>query len=326
MATALTALLGGSAAASAAAPPPAPSPDLIGNRLVDAPVVRRADPRALSYIVDHLKPGTTIERRIKVSNKSSQRRFFELYAAEAKIKNNRFEFSPGRTPNELSGWVSVNPATLSLKPGDKALARVKVTIPRSASTGERYAVIWAQNKDTTDSTHNVGVVSRVGIRMYLDVGEGGEPPSAFRIQALLAHRTKAGIPIVTARVRNTGGRALDLKGKLDLADGPGGLRAGPFYVEPGTTLLPGKVGTVSTNLDPKLPDGPWKATLKLESGMVREQVSATLKFPPNGSTWTADLGDITKPATWYAGGAALLAAAGAGAFAMKRRKAARSRE
>ncbi|MCX5096419.1 hypothetical protein OOK36_48315 [Streptomyces sp. NBC_00365] len=105
---------------------------------------------------------------------------------------------------------------------------------------------------------NVGVISRVGIRTYLDVGKGGEPPSAFRIQALLAYRTKAGIPVVTARVRNTGERALDLKGKLDLADGPGGLRAGPFYVEPGTTLLPGKVGTVSTDLDPKLPDARGK--------------------------------------------------------------------
>ncbi|MFE7777948.1 hypothetical protein ACFU5O_29415 [Streptomyces sp. NPDC057445] len=102
-------------------------------------------------------------------------------------------------------------------------------------------------------------------------------------------------------------------------------RAGPFYIRPGTTLLPGAAGTVSADLNPRLPDGPWKATLKLESGRVKQQTSATLTFPPNGSTWTTDLGSITGPATWCVGGGALLAATGVGAFILKRRRTARSK-
>ncbi|MFI2458218.1 peptidase [Streptomyces sp. NPDC019539] len=317
--TALTALLGGPATAHAV-----DSPDtdqgLIGVRLVDAPVVRRADPRALSYIVDHLPPGTTIERRVEVSNKSSQRREFELYSAEAKIKDNHFVFSPGHTANELTTWVTTAPARLTLEPGEKARAVVKAAIPRAAAKGERYAVFWAQTSAPVDRTHNVAAVSRVGIRMYLSVGPGGEPPSSFRISEFSVHRTEAGAPVVTAKVRNTGGRALDLKGKVDLSGGPGGLRAGPFYVRPGTTLLPGAVGTVAADLDPRLPDGPWAGKLSLESGTVKQHVSGTITFPPKGATWLAGLGTSPHASTGYLGGAVLTGIACLAALRTRRRR------
>ena len=93
--TVLAALLGLAAAllvpvhASAAATParPADGQGNIGIQLLEAPVNRRDDPRAHLYIVDHVKPGTTIERRVKVSNDTGERRQFELYPASAEIKN-----------------------------------------------------------------------------------------------------------------------------------------------------------------------------------------------------------------------------------------------
>lgn len=314
----LTALLGG-AGTSHAAETPDTSRELIGVRLVDAPVVRRADPRALSYIVDHLPPGTTIERRIEVSNKSSKRRVFDLYAAEARIKDNSFAFTPGQARNDLAAWTSVTPAKATLEPGEKTKAVVKVVIPRTAPKGERYAVLWAQSSMPTDSTHNVRVVRRVGIRLYLSVGTGGEPPSSFRIDSVRVRRTDAGVPVVMADVRNTGGRAVDLKGKTNLSGGPGGLRAGPFFFKPGITLLPGAGGTVSASLDPRLPDGPWKATISLESGTVRNQLSATITFPPKGSTWFAELGGSVGAGSVYVGGAVLTLIAGLTTLVIRRR-------
>lgn len=270
--------------------------------------------------MDHLPPGTTIERRVEVANKSSRRRSFELYAGGAKIDDNRFVFSPERTANELATWVSATPAKLTLEPGEKSRAVVRTVIPRAAPKGERYAVLWAQSSTPADSTHNVAVVSRVGIRLYLSVGVGGEPVSSFRISEFRVHRNDDGVPLVMAKVRNTGGRALDLKGKVDLSAGPGGLRAGPFYVRPGTTLLPGAVGTVVADLDPRLPDGPWTGRLSLESGTVKHQVSGRITFPPKGATWLAGLVDSPGAGTWYVGGALLTGVACLTVLGARRRR------
>lgn len=129
------------------------------------------------------------------------------------------------------------------------------------------------------------MINRVGIRLYLDVGPGGDPPSDFGIEQLTPGRTEGGLPVVRATVRNTGERALDLSGRLWLSDGPGGLHAGPFQVRTGTTLAPGDSAAVLVHLDPRLPDGPWRVRLTLESGRVRHTVTGTLTFPRRAGAW-----------------------------------------
>jgi hypothetical protein len=129
------------------------------------------------------------------------------------------------------------------------------------------------------------MVNRVGIRVYLDIGPGGDPPSDFRIAQLTPGRTEDGMPVVKATVNNTGERALDLGGRMWLSDGPGGLNAGPFPAQVGTTLAPGDSAPVMVMLDNRLPDGPWKVKLMLESGRVHHTVTGTLAFPGKPATW-----------------------------------------
>jgi hypothetical protein len=298
----------------------------IGFRLLEAPVVRRDDPRALKYIVDHLKPGTTIERRFEVANKSDTRREVKLYAAAAKIAKNRFVFADGRTPNELSGWTTVRPGVMVLDPWKKAEAKVTIRVPREAAPGERYAVVWAQNETPPDARHNIGSIMRVGTRVYLDISDSGEYAD-FRITKLVARRDKDGRPSVVAHVHNTGRRALDLQGKLRLLDGPGGLDAPKRPVTQGTTLPPGGRGTVSVDgLDKRLPAGPWTARLELESGTVKHTLSARLTFPAPGGTSLAAIMTPSGPGFWYAS-TGVLAACGAGLSLVRyrRRRAAASR-
>ena len=57
---------------------------------------------------------------------------------------------------------------------------------------------------------------------------GGAPLSDFTIDSLTAERAPDGRPMILAMVHNTGQRALDMDGTLQLLDGPGGLSAGPF--------------------------------------------------------------------------------------------------
>lgn len=251
-------------------------PDVsVGIRLLDAPVERRDDTRAHKYIVDHLKPGTTIKRRVMVENTSEIRRKVSLYAAAAAVAADGFEFAPDRTENELSSWINVEPREEALAPGEEVEALVTIEVPRKAEAGERYAVIWAEVPGTDDG--NVRNIGRSGIRVYLSVGPGGEPPSGFEIGPLTGGREKDGTPFVSAEVHNTGQRALDLAGELWLSDGPGGLSAGPVKAEAHTLPLGGST-TVRVPLDRRLPDGPWAAKLALASGWTKRTATGTVTF------------------------------------------------
>jgi hypothetical protein len=276
----------------------------IGIRLLEAPVATRDNPRARVYIIDHLKPGTTIERRIEVSNHTGQTAGVAVYPAAAQIKKGSFVGLEGQTANELSTWTDVSTPRLRLADGAKKTVDVTIDVPADAAPGEQYAVLWAQT--TSDGAGAITQVSRVGIRIYLSVGPGGEPASAFDIASLTASRNSSGAPVVTAAIRNTGGRALDLRGELTLSDGPGGLSAGPFPVTLGTTLGRGQSAPVTVQLDDQLPNGPWKARLSVTSGLLTEDARATLTFPISGTGKTVAVTDGTN---WWAlaGGLLVLA-------------------
>jgi hypothetical protein len=115
--------------------------------------------------------------------------------------------------------------------------------------------------------------------MYVSVGPGGAPAAKFTIDSLSGERSPDGQPMVVATVRNTGGRALDMSGILQLSGGPGGLRAGPFPANLGITLGIGDTERVTVVLDKQLPAGPWNAVLTLRSGLVQDTAHATITFP-----------------------------------------------
>jgi len=295
-----------------------------GIRLMDAPVSRRNDPRAHYQIVDHLRPGATIRRRIQVSNDSAAPLRIAMGVSPAEIRENRFTVTDGAAANELPGWISFDPGSFEVPPYGRTVVRATIRVPDSAPEGERYGVIWAETGAPASGAHNVGVVARVGIRVYLDIGPGGEPPSDFRIERLIPARTDDGRPQVLALVRNTGERALEMSGSLTLSNGPGGLRAGPFTAAPGTALAPGDQAQVRVVLDRRLPAGPWGVRLELASGRIRRTATATLTFPDDpGSMGRAVSFERGMP--WLILGALGLLILGTAIFmfAMRRKRTAR---
>ncbi|MEV6814732.1 hypothetical protein [Micromonospora sp. NPDC051296] len=251
--------------------------DGIGLRLLEIPAARVDDPRAHVYVIDHVKPGATISRRVEVSNDSPDRQQIELYAGAAAIKGNAFTVSEGRGGNELSDWVSLGAANLDLAPGQRKPVDVDIEVPRTASKGERYGAIWAQVSSAPERSGNVTQVHRVGIRLYLDIGPGGEPPTDFRIDDVAAEPGTGEFPVVTARVTNTGGRALDMTGTLTLTKKS--IRAGPFKVTNGVTIPPGQSGQVRIEVDQSLPAGVWDARLVLASGVVERTADGRITLP-----------------------------------------------
>lgn len=267
-----------------AQPTDTPETGGVGIRLLEAPVALQNDPRALSYIVDNLPPGSEITRRIEVRNSSSVERVISLYPGAASIadtKDGGFDVGDDRAVNELTTWMSVAPAEVKLAPDATAEAKVTIKVPTDAPEGEQYAVVWAQTAgDQTGSA--IQNVSRAGIRTYLSVGPGNGPPADFDIADLAAQRAPSGAPEVVAEVKNTGGRALDPRGTLTLTGGPGGISTAPVSTS-GGSIAPGKTGTLVFALDPAIPAGPWEASVEISSGLVKHSSQGKLTFPDEGS-------------------------------------------
>jgi hypothetical protein len=181
--------------------------------------------------------------------------------------------------------MQVSPATVDLQAGKSAAVTVLIHVPPTVPKGERYATIVAELPAPPQASNpSVSIATRVGVRVYLDVGAGGEPASNFAISTLTAARDKDGTPVVSAQVTNTGGRALDLGGRLQLSGGPGGLRAGPYDVQVPRTLGIGESGDVTVALDKQTPVGPWLAKMTLRSGYVQHAVTGRLSFPRSAGT------------------------------------------
>lgn len=282
-----------------------PSSQRFGARLVDVPVSEAHNPRGLRYIIDFLHPGMVIHRRIMVISQESHKAHFTVYPDAARIKNGDFIGDAGRTRSELTNWISIAHPNVGLGPEKSVMDLVTIKVPKIATRGEHYGVIWVQQVASVRDRSGIAVkeINRVGIRVYLAIGRGGVPPTRFSVTSITGHKSPKGKPYLTALVRNTGGRAVDVSGTVRLSNGPGGSSAGPFSLQQVVTLAPGQSHEVMIAPPRSLPAGPWLASIKLVSGMTVERASATITFSATAATslWLKPLTMI-----WVGGVTALI--------------------
>jgi len=253
----------------------------VGIRLVAVPGASLKDPLASSYVVDAMAPGTRLTRSVEIDNDTSASVAVAVYPAAASIVRGNFAFASGNSANELSGWTSLSHDVLRLAPGGEALDTLTINVPGSASSGERYAVVWAAVSAPPSAAGGITLVNRVGVRMYLSIGPRGAPASNFTIGSLTAERSATGAALVVANVHNNGQSTLDLSGSLTLSKGPGGLHTDPSTATLGTVLAPGVSEPVTVQLASELPRGPWRADLSVTSGLLQRSTVATITFPLN---------------------------------------------
>jgi hypothetical protein len=257
------------------------APAGIGIRLLDIPASTKDDPRARTYIIDRLAPGTEIRRRVQVENNTGSAQSVRLYSGAAHIDGGSFIGEDAASRNDLSTWTTVAQPQIDLASGASAEVLVTIKVPSDAAEGEQYGAVWAEVRSAADKGAVVQA-NRVGIRVYLSVGPGNGKPADFTITSLTPARDSAGNPQLSALVTNTGGRALDATGELSLTAGPGGLSAGPFSVRQSITIAPGQAQNVTFTLPRELPNGPWTAQVRLKSGLLERQASAPITFPDAG--------------------------------------------
>jgi hypothetical protein len=285
LASPLAAAAAGSDVTSLAQPveagtPRAQLPVGVGLRLLDVRTEQAADPRANIYVVDHVIAGTLVERRLEVSNGTDEPLAISLGGAGASVAEGWLidESVEDPAPEELAAWIEVDPPNLVLRPQSVATVTARIRVPSGAESGERYGAIVAA-PPAVDTGTGIALISRVGVRVYLSVGLGPEPPSDFEIDVLTAARTDESVPTVDVGVVNTGGRALDIAGSIMLVTEDGVIEAGPFEASLGRTVGPGNRGAVRVMLPPDLPRGPWIVTATMRSGLVERVAQATLTFP-----------------------------------------------
>jgi len=152
----------------------------IGIRLVYAPTESN-DPRTSSYIIDRLAPGTTVSRRVEIVNSTRSTKNVALYPAAASLIQGKFGFAHNHRSNDLSRWTSVSRGARLLPAGAKSFETVTISVPKDASSGRRYAVLWAEVSAPT--VGGVTLVNRVGIRIYLSIRPEGAPIASVADQA-----------------------------------------------------------------------------------------------------------------------------------------------
>jgi len=267
-----------SGALASGPPRPVAAPAGFGVQLLGTAADVRKNPLARVYIVGRLARGASTSRRIEISNSTRSTVVVAVYPAAASFHGDSFAFASGHSSNELSRWTTVSRGVLRVPPGGRAFDTVTVKVPNRASSGERYAVVWAE-MSTPAHTGGVRLVNRVGVRMYLLIGHGGATAANFAIGSPSGQRSASGQPLVVASVRNSGRSTLAISGELTLSNGPGGLRAGPFPVRLEAVLAPGDKQPLTVRLNRILPRGPWRAEIRLTSGTVERTAEATIRFP-----------------------------------------------
>jgi hypothetical protein len=305
-------LSAGASQAATASPPalqggPGAAPaGRIGIRLLQAPGSQASNPRDSLYIVEHLPPGSVIQRKFQVVNQGTGPVRLLVYPAAATIARGSMQFAAGHTQDEMTTWIRISQPVVNLAAHSAATLAATIAVPRGSPPGEQYGVIWAEQD--TRGPGNILLVSRVGIRLYLSVGSGNAPASGFTLGHPATSRTPGGNPVITLPVHNTGGLALDVRGTLQLADGPGGVQAGPFSAASVITLAPGQSHPDRFVLSTDLPAGPWRARFTMASELLTRTETAFVTFP----ALAAPAAHTTFPAVPVAAGAGatvLLAAA-----------------
>jgi hypothetical protein len=128
-------LVEGVASVGAATPTPSQNHGFVGTRLLDIPAERRNDPRAQTYIIDHLMPGAVIRRHIEVDSTVDAPLLVEVFVGAASISGGGFVGGADRARNELTTWMSLDHS--SVHPSSKRQGAGRGRLPRApnASSG-----------------------------------------------------------------------------------------------------------------------------------------------------------------------------------------------
>ncbi len=179
-------------------------------------------------------PGQTIEGQIFLKNDGTQSQIFYPSFETFREQNGSKTFST--TPSDLTSWFKL-PSSVTLAGGESRSIPFSLTVPKKASPGGHYAVMWWSTASASQkSDKHVSIVTRAGILVYLQVSGDIKESGSL---SLSGPNFLIGFPAnFNVSFDNTGNVELTPQGTLDIKNIFGGLAASLPFNQGGVIILP----------------------------------------------------------------------------------------
>lgn len=227
---------------------------------------------------DTAKPGATYRNIVEITNLSEQGEHYALHTADWQLGvDGSAVFSDALAPGSCRPWVGIEAPEINVGPSAKRRYRFEVAVPADAPVGEcRFAIMLEGDPDTLKGNLAVPVAGRIGIIVYLAIGD-----AAPRLEVLGQQvRDVQGQPLPVLRVRNAGNAHGRLEGLIDGRDASGRTWS---FVPANLPILPGETREIVLTPEADVgatqpPSIAYPLTLKgrLDVGAQRIELNATL--------------------------------------------------
>lgn len=131
------------------------------------------DGAARRFFEIEVSPGATWTDRVRVWNRSSEPVELRLYGAEAKDDDGTYTIATYESRAQGTGsWIDVEPASVTLGPGEERIVSVHLTAPNHLPEGDRLGAVVVEGS-AGQGAGGVDVVTRLGILLLMEPGTGG---------------------------------------------------------------------------------------------------------------------------------------------------------
>ena len=230
-------------------------------------------PVRLEYSVD---PGKTINGELFLLNETNEKATFYPSFERFTEDNGQKIFS--KENSDLVTWFKI-PSAVVLNPGESKQIPVAINVPKNASPGGHFAVMWWGTAPPSEAGKQVSIVTRAGILVYLRVS--GNIVESAEISSFRANsRFYTKFPISFSLLfKDTGNVALKPGGEITVSNIFGVVKIVLPVNNDGANVLPqSSKRFVSQWENSEFLIGPYKATINLTYGESKKTISQTYWF------------------------------------------------
>jgi len=181
-------------------------------------------------------------------------------------------------PNySLRNWVTIKPASFTIKPKESQLVVFTIKVPGNAEPGGRYGSILA-SANSGNNLSGSGAVTKQKVGSLILVSVAGNINYSANIKSFNSdrHLFERSPVIFTTRLHNDSTVHVKPKGFITIANIFGKKVVDLPFDE--KNILPKSDRLITTNYDKKLPIGRYTATLSLVYGEKGDQLTAVSSF------------------------------------------------
>jgi len=247
---------------------------------------------AIPYFVLNLKPGTTIQRTVRVTNTGTAPGSVALYPVDATTgQTSGVVYLSHQAPrSDVGAWITVTAPHLTLNPGQSQEVAFTVVVPSTVRPGQHVGGLVAENlavQNASNSNVQIGIQHLSIVAVQVNVpGPQSQRLDATGIQAGGAHNYQA----LFVSLHNMGTQMMKPSGTLQVTDMAGHqLKQVKLTLD---TLLPQTTIDYPVYLDGQaLGPGHYKALLSLTYGDLQQTLQRTFDFKITAADLTQVFGN-----------------------------------